>query len=99
MKELEKRLGGDLEQIALFSLPSMIGNANSFDDDDDDDEDDEILLFSLVIFDTMTSDFQLLSNDAFASLLRSLPQTEAREATEESKYGGTEINIYFRVLI
>lgn len=41
MKKLEKHLGGDLEQIALFSLPPMVGNADSFDDDDDGDDDDD----------------------------------------------------------
>ncbi|KAF7502543.1 hypothetical protein GJ744_005606 [Endocarpon pusillum] len=39
-KKLEKHLGGDLEQIALFSLPPMVGNADAFDGDDDDDDDD-----------------------------------------------------------
>jgi La domain len=35
-KQLEKHLGGDLEQIALFTLPLMEGSGNIDDDDDSD---------------------------------------------------------------
>lgn len=43
--------------------------------------------------------FQLLINNAFAPLLRFLPQTEAGEAEEEPKDHGTRIDSYLGILI
>ena len=42
-KQLEKHLGGDLEQIALFTLPFMEGSGNIDDDDNSDGNDDDSL--------------------------------------------------------
>ena len=52
----------------------------------------------MIIATATTLGFQLLLNDAFAPLLRFLPQTEAEEA-EEPKYPGTGKNSHLRTLI
>ncbi|KAL9127040.1 MAG: hypothetical protein Q9217_004004 [Psora testacea] len=53
----------------------------------------------MIIATAMTLGFQLLLNNAFAPLLRFLPQTEVREAAEEPKYHGTGTNSHLGILI
>ena len=53
----------------------------------------------IIITTAITLGFQLLLNNAFAPLLRFLPQTKVGEAAEEPKYHRTGTNSYFGILI
>jgi len=53
----------------------------------------------MIIATAMTLVFQLVLNDAVASLLRFMPQTEMRKEKKESKYRGTGTSNHLRSLL